>query len=100
MVLFFYSVAVVAVLFAMYWSQRAWGLWAALVVALIGGISIRFVPMPFGTLLAAAGSVPVILAARLHIYKRQGGPPPGDWVPGAPADDGKEPHENGSAPGR
>ncbi len=99
MVLFFYAVAVVAVLFAMYWAQRAFGLWASLAVALVGGIFIRFVPFPFGTLLAAAAAVPVIYGARLSLFRRQGGPSPEDAVPGASIDDddGAPPH-NGKAP--
>ena len=69
--LFFYAVAIVAVIFAAYWSQRAWGLWAALVVLFIGGVFIRFVPFPFGTLLAASGAVPVIYAAKTRLFRLQ-----------------------------
>ncbi len=82
MALFFYSVAVVAVLFAMYWAQQAWGLWASLVVAFVGGMFIRFVPFPFGTLLAAAGAIPVIYSARARLYRNQA-PPPGDVAQGS-----------------
>lgn len=63
----------------------AWGLWSALAVAFVGGLMIRYVPFPFGTLLAASGAVPVILSARSKIEGRRGGPPPGDPVPGEPA---------------
>jgi hypothetical protein len=82
MTLFFFAVAVVAVLFAMYWAQQAWGLWASLAVAFIGGVFIRFVPFPFGTLLAASAAVPVIYAARSAKNRLQG-PPPGKAVEGS-----------------
>lgn len=87
MILFFYSLAITAVLFAMYWSQKAWGIWPSIACAFIGGVFIRFIPMPFGTLLAASCAVPIIYAARVRIHQQKNNFPPGRQEKGMAADE-------------